>query len=167
MRLDPAWKSTKWETEATTIKLQSPCFPHYVIVPSLLLLLLLLSLFSRVWLCATPLTVAHQAPPSGILQARTLEWVAISFSNAWKWKVKGKSLSHVRLFTTLWTAAHQAPPPMGFSRQEYWSGLPLPSPLPSKSPITTTVIRITNAKHNSRSSSTVPDLEEFLSSGIK
>ena len=64
----------------------------------------------------------------GILQARTLEWVAISFSNAWKWKVKMKSLSRVRLFTTTWTAAYQAPPSMGFSRQEYWSGLPLPSP---------------------------------------
>ena len=64
----------------------------------------------------------------GILQARTLEWVALSFSNAWKWKVKVKSLSRVQLFTTPWTAAHQAPPSMGFSRQEYWSGLPLPSP---------------------------------------
>ena len=64
----------------------------------------------------------------GTLQARTLEWVAISFSNAWKWKVKVKSLGRVRLFTTSWTAAHQAPPPMGFSRQEYWSGVPLPSP---------------------------------------
>ena len=64
----------------------------------------------------------------GILQARTLEWVAISFSNAWKWKVKVKSLSRVRLFTTPWTAAYQAPPPMGFSREEYWNGLPLPSP---------------------------------------
>ena len=63
----------------------------------------------------------------GILQARTLEWVAISFSNAWKWRVKVKSLSHVRLLATPWTAAYQAPPPMGFSRQEYWSGLPLPS----------------------------------------
>ena len=59
------------------------------------------------------------SPIPGILQARTLEWVAISFSNAWKWKVKGKSLSHVRLFTTPCTAAYQAPPPMGFSRQEY------------------------------------------------
>ena len=68
------------------------------------------------------------SPVPGILQARTLEWVAISFSNAWKWKVKGKSLSRVRLFTTPWTAAYQAPPPMGFSRQEYWSGVPLPSP---------------------------------------
>ena len=54
--------------------------------------------------------------------------VAISFSNAWKWKVKVKSLSHVWLLATLWTAAHQAPLSMGFSRQEYWSGVPLPSP---------------------------------------
>ena len=68
-------------------------------------------------------------PVPGILQARTLEWVAISFSNAWKWKVKGKSLSRVRLFETPWTAAYQAPPSMGFSRQQYWSGVPLPSPL--------------------------------------
>ena len=68
------------------------------------------------------------SPVPGILQARTLEWVAISFSNEWKWKVKLKSLSHVRLLATPWTAAHQAPPSMGFSRQEYWSGVPLPSP---------------------------------------
>ena len=64
----------------------------------------------------------------GILQARTLEWVAISFSNVWKWKVKVKSLSCVRLSVITWTAAYQAPPSMGFSRQEYWSGVPLPSP---------------------------------------
>ena len=63
----------------------------------------------------------------GTLQARTLEWVAISFSNAWKWKVKVKSLSHVWLLATPWTAAYQAPPSMGFSREEYWSGVPLPS----------------------------------------
>ena len=62
------------------------------------------------------------SPVPGILQARTLEWVAISFSNAWKWKVKGKLLSRVWLFATPWTAAYQAPPSMGFSRQEYWSG---------------------------------------------
>ena len=68
------------------------------------------------------------SPVPGILQARTLEWVAISFSNAWKWKVKVKSLSRVRPSATPWTAAYQAPPPMGFSRQEYWSGVPLPSP---------------------------------------
>ena len=64
----------------------------------------------------------------GILQARTLEWVAISFSNARKGKVKVKSLSRVRLLATPWTAAHQAPPSMGFCRQEYWSEVPLPSP---------------------------------------
>ena len=64
----------------------------------------------------------------GILQARTLEWVAIYFSNAWKWKVKVKSLSRVRLLATPWTAAYQALPSMGISRQEYWSGVPLPSP---------------------------------------
>ena len=68
------------------------------------------------------------SPVPGILQARTLEWAAISSSNAWKWKVKVKSLSRVRLFTTPWTAAHQAPPSMGFSRQEYWSGVPWPPP---------------------------------------
>ena len=69
------------------------------------------------------------SPVPGILQARALEWVAISFSNACKRKVKVKSLSRVRLFSTPWTAAYQAPPSMGFSRQEYWSGVPLPSPI--------------------------------------
>ena len=82
--------------------------------------------------CPTLCDLIDGSPPGppvpGILQARTLEWVAISFSNAWNWKVKVKSLSHVGLFTTQWTAAYQAPPPVGFSRQEYWSGLPLPSP---------------------------------------
>ena len=68
------------------------------------------------------------SPVPGILQARTLEGVAISFSNAWKWKVKVKSLSCVRLLATPWTVAYQATPSMGFSRQEDWSGLPLPSP---------------------------------------
>ena len=67
------------------------------------------------------------SPVPGILQARTLEWGAISFSKAWKWKVKVKSLSRMRLLATPWTAACQAPPSMGFSRQEYWSGVPLPS----------------------------------------
>ena len=65
----------------------------------------------------------------GIFQARTLEWVAIYSSNAWKWKVKVKSLSRVRLLATPWTAAYQAPPSMWFARQEYWSGVPFPSPL--------------------------------------
>ena len=68
------------------------------------------------------------SPIPGILQARTLEWVAISFPNAWKWKVKVKSLSRVWLLATPWTAAYQAPPSMGFSRQERWSGVPSPSP---------------------------------------
>ena len=65
------------------------------------------------------------SPVPGILQARTLERVAISFSNAWKWKEKVKSLSRVQLLATPWTADHQAPPFMGFSRQEYWSKMPL------------------------------------------
>ena len=68
------------------------------------------------------------SPVPGILQARTLEWVAMSFSNAWKWKVKVKSLSPVQLCVTPRTATYQAPPSMGFSRQEYWSVVPLPSP---------------------------------------
>ena len=67
------------------------------------------------------------SPVPGIPQARTLEWIAISLSNAWKWKVKGKLLSHVRPSATPRTAAFQAPPSMGFPRQEYWSGVPLPS----------------------------------------
>ena len=83
--------------------------------------------------CPTLCDPTDSNPPGssvpGILQARILEWAAISSSNAWKWKVKVKSLSHVRLFATPWTAAYQAPPSMGFSRQEYWSGLPLPSPV--------------------------------------
>ena len=89
--------------------------------------------------CPTLCNPIDGSPPGspfpGILQARTLEWVAISFSNAWKWKVKVKSLSRVWLFATPWTAAHQAPPSMGFSRQEDWSGVPLPSqPLNSGPP---------------------------------
>ena len=81
--------------------------------------------------CPTLFDPIDGSPPGstvpGILQARIVEWVAISFSNAGKWKVKVKSLSRVRLLATPWTAAYQAPPSMGFSRQEYWSGVPLPS----------------------------------------
>ena len=81
--------------------------------------------------CPTLCDPIEGSPPGstipGIVQARTLEWVAISFSNATKWKVKVKSLSRVQHFATQWTAAYQSPPSMGFSRQEYWSGLPLPS----------------------------------------
>ena len=82
--------------------------------------------------CPTLCDPINGSPPGspipGILPARTLEWVAISFSNAWKWKLKVKSLSCAQLLATPWTAAYQAPPSMGFSRQECWSGLPLPSP---------------------------------------
>ena len=82
-------------------------------------------------LCPTLCNSINGSPPGspipGILQERTLEWVAISFSNVWKWKVKVKTLSRVWLLATPWTSAYQAPP-MGFSKQEYWSGLPLPSP---------------------------------------
>ena len=82
--------------------------------------------------CPTLCDPRDGSPPGSsvprILQARTLEWVAISFSNAWKWKVKVKLLSRVRLLATPWTAAYQAPPSTGFSRQEHWSGVPSPSP---------------------------------------
>ena len=93
------------------------------------LLLLLLSRFSRVQLCATPLTTAHQAPPS-LGFSRQEHWNGLPFpspmyeSEKWKWSC---SVS-VQLFMTPWTAAYQAPPSMGFSRQEYWSGVPLCSP---------------------------------------
>ena len=86
------------------------------------------SLQSRPTLCDPKDSSPPGFPVPGILQARTLEWVAISFSNAWKWKVKVKSPCRARLLATPWTAAYQAPPSMGFSRQEYWSGVPLPSP---------------------------------------
>ena len=76
--------------------------------------------------CSLPGSSIH-----GISQARVPEWSAIAFSNEWKWKVKVKLLSRVRLFTTPGTKAYQAPPSMGFSRQEYWSGVPLPSPIQS------------------------------------
>ena len=83
--------------------------------------------------CRTPSDPMDCSPPGfsvhGIFQARVLQWGAVSFSNAEKWKVKVKSLSRVRLLATPWTAAHQAPPSMGLSRQEYWSGVPLPSPV--------------------------------------
>ena len=96
---------------------------HFVVED--IALLLLLNRFNCVWLSATPWT---EGSPPGILQARTLEWIAISFSNTWKWKVKMTSLSRVQFLATPWTAAYQAPPSKGFSRQEYWSGLSLTSP---------------------------------------
>ena len=82
--------------------------------------------------CPTLCDPTDGSPPGSavprILQARTLEWVAIAFSTVWEWKVKVKLLGRVQLVATPWTAAYQAPPSMGFSRQEHWSGLPLPSP---------------------------------------
>ena len=81
-------------------------------------------------LCPTPCDPRDGSPPGspipGILQARTREWVAISFSCAWKWKVKGKSLSRVWFPATPWTAAYQALPSMGFPRWECCSGVPSP-----------------------------------------
>ena len=93
------------------------------------------SLQSCLTLCDPTDASPPGSPVPGILQARTLEWVAISFCNAWKWKVKVKLLSRVRLFTAPWTAGYQAPPSMGSSRQEYWSGLPLPPPAHLPSPL--------------------------------
>ena len=87
------------------------------------------SLQSCLTLC-NPIDSSPGSPDPRILQARTLEWVAISFSSAWKWKVKVKSLSRVGLLAIPRTAAYQTPLSMGFSRQEYWSGVPLPSPDP-------------------------------------
>ena len=89
------------------------------------MLLLLLSHFSHPTLCDPIDGSPPGSPVPGILQARILEWVAISFSNAWKWKVKVRLLSRVQPSAIPWTAAHQAPSSMGFSRQEYWSGVPL------------------------------------------
>jgi len=112
--------------------------PHFKSINSLVLSLVYGPTFTSVHaaakslqLCLTLCNPIDGSPPGsaflGILQARTLEWVAISFSNAWKWKMKVKSLSRVQPSATPWTAAFQAPPSMGFSKQEYWSGLPLPS----------------------------------------
>ena len=89
---------------------------------------------SSAWVCQLPSSTLARVgvaffPPCCDSQARTLEWVAISSSNAWKWKVKVKSFSRVWLLVTPWTAVHQAPPSMGFSGQQYWSGVPLPSPV--------------------------------------
>ena len=73
--------------------------------------------------CPTLCDPIDGSPPGssvpGILQARTLEWVAISSSNAWKWKVKGKSLSRVRFLATPWTAAYQAPPDLCIGNLNY------------------------------------------------
>ena len=102
-----------------------------VIVPSVEMLIIAVVCVLVAQSCPTLCDPIDGSPPGssvpGILQARILEWVAISFSNAWNWKVKMKSLSLARLLATPWTVAYQAPPSMGFSRQEYWSRVPLPS----------------------------------------
>ena len=100
------------------------------------------------------------SPVPGILQARTLEWVAISFSNAWKWKVKVKSLSRVRLLATPWTGAYQGPPSMGFSRQEYWSRVSLPSP---QKWLRGSVVK--NPSANAGDLGSIPGLEKFPREG--
>ena len=96
------------------------------------LLLILAAAAKSLQSCPTLCDPLDGSPPGsplpGILQARTLEWAAISLSDVWKWKVKAKLLSCVQLYATPWTEAYQAPLSMGFSRQEYWSGVPLPSP---------------------------------------
>ena len=109
--------------QATSITFISPL--SNVGLEIYLSILVLLTLFDcNCWCCVASVMSnsvrPHRRQPTrlpvpGILQARTLEWVAISFSNAWKWKVKVKSFSHVRLLETPWTAAYQAPPSMGFS----------------------------------------------------
>ena len=118
--------------------------------------------------CPTLCDPVDSSPPGfsvpGILQARTLEWVAISFSNAWKWKVKVKSLSHAQLLVTPWTVAYQAPP-MGFSRQEYWSGVPLPSLRKSQSPfcgVRSLVLCITTLTSVISSCTTLPHIPSPL-----
>ena len=102
---------------------------QYLCPDIILACLLAKSLQSCLTLCDPIDSSPPGSPIPGTLQARTLEWVTIAFSNAGRWKVKVKSLSHVWLLATPWTTAYQAPLSMGFSRQEYWSGVPLPSPL--------------------------------------
>ena len=118
--------------ESTCPKPPAPWFREPYWLHATLFTLTMLCYAKSLQLCPTLCDPIDSSPPGspipGILQARTLEWVAISFSNTWKWKVKVKSLSRVQLSKTPWTAAHQALPSMGFSRQEYWSGVPLPSP---------------------------------------
>ena len=119
------WK--KWTASLATMEMQIKTTVRYSFTPTTAA-----ASAKSLQLCPTLCDPIDGSPPGsaipGILQARTLEWVAISFSNAWKWKLKVKSLSRVRFLATPWTAAYQAPLSMGFSRQEYQSGLPLPSP---------------------------------------
>ena len=117
---NPGIKFRSPALQVDSLPSESPGKPNYAAAAK--------SLQSCLTLCDSIDGSPPGSPIPGILQARTLEWVAISFSNAGKWKVKVKSLSRVRPSATPWTAAFQASPSMGFSRQEYWSGVPLPSP---------------------------------------
>ena len=120
----PGWKRF-WGTINTCICMTESL--HYLPETTTTLLISYAAAAKSLQSCLTLCGPRDGSPPGSpvprILQARTLEWVAISFSSAWKWKVKVKSLSCVRLLATPWTAAYQAPPSMGFARQEYWSGL--------------------------------------------
>ena len=130
-----------------------------------LLLLLLLSHFSSARLCDPINGSPPGSPIPGILQARTLACVAISFSNARKWKVKVKSLSRIRLLATPWTAAYQAPPSMGFPWQECWSGLPLPSPV--KWGAVSWIVASNNVRSSSLEPLTVASFGEAFTDVIK
>ena len=123
----------KWIVGFVSIFLWEPLsLPWYDFLMMNLFVFWLIQSLLLLQLCLTLCDPIDGNPPGspvpGILQVTTLEWIAISFSKAWKWRVKGKALSCVWLFETPWTIAYQAPPSMGFSRQEYWNGLPLPSP---------------------------------------
>ena len=129
-----ATESISWSTDIISLNINKP--EDRLILLSVLVLLLcpflllLLSHFSRVWLCATPETAAHQTPPS-LGFSRQEHWSGLPFPSPMHESEKSKwSHSRVRPSATPWTAAHQAPPSMGVSRQEYWSSLPLPSPCP-------------------------------------
>ena len=115
-----------WESGVISLNQLAVCFPLYS--PSAVT-----AAAKSLLLCPTLCDPIDSSPLGSsvprILQTRIPEWVAISFFNAWKWKVKVKLLSHARLLANPWTAAYQAPPSMGFSRQEYWSGVLLPSPI--------------------------------------
>ena len=118
---DPGIKPTPPALQADSFLPGKALYPHAAATAAK-------SLQSCPTLCDSIDSSPPGSPVPGILQVRTPEWVAIAFSNAWKWEVKVKSLSRVRLLATPWTAAHQAPPSMGFSRQKFWSGVPWPSP---------------------------------------
>ena len=127
----------KWQTRLSSLKVHSDEYFQYLEYKDVLYLKekknkkLTHDTAKSLQSCPTLCDPIDGSPPGssvpGILQARTLEWGASPFSNAWMWKVKVKSLCRVRLLATPWTEAYQAPPSVGFSRQEYWSGVPLPS----------------------------------------